>query len=568
MDEVHGMLKFGMNTFRVPFRSEYVYELWQDTWLVDNLDIPEYLPPSPYYLQMVVDLIENILAQEAPAGGGPIAVIFDMHNYMRWCPMGIGGTFSCLEPTGYNESIRYQQHSACPDSKSYPDHAAFDAACPKNASSAQLKDYWDSPTQGTDFSGAADYEMNNAAWTCPLDFGKTPPTQSRHATCSMNNNAPPKGGAKSNPYSKILTGNCFSRVWKKLLQTTVNSKAFPNTCTPLFKVLNHYSDESKNSILITPMNEPNMVETEDLALAYKDLVSIFRSEFKLRNRLLFEGNYWTGLHAQIDPNDRSAPGKHSTGCGSPGSSDQGSTKSGKMPIEVIHEALKGIKNVSRADRNKQHTTNSIQQTTHTTLALTPRTLLLPSLPAPYSCPHSPHPSLFIPAWQVDLRRPPILRLLLHGQPRVWRKLPERFMHCWHARAGQGLCQLGQIHIIRAQEPNHRRGDRVRGLPNSGTVCHTVSDLHACLQSLRVCSLCVPAVFACLQSLRVCSLCARLQSVRASPECARVSSLCVVCSLTLYSLSYIHTYYTIFYSLFRPAPTGSAPSCSSSSRRPP
>jgi hypothetical protein len=81
--QVRGMLKFGMNTFRIPFRSEYVYELWEHTWLVDNNDVPEYLPPNPHYLQMVVDLIENILAQEAPAGGSPIAVIFDMHNYMR-----------------------------------------------------------------------------------------------------------------------------------------------------------------------------------------------------------------------------------------------------------------------------------------------------------------------------------------------------------------------------------------------------------------------------------------------------------------------------------------------------
>jgi hypothetical protein len=48
------MLKFGMNTFRVPFRLEYVYELWEGTWLADNLDIPEYLPPSPLYLQVVL----------------------------------------------------------------------------------------------------------------------------------------------------------------------------------------------------------------------------------------------------------------------------------------------------------------------------------------------------------------------------------------------------------------------------------------------------------------------------------------------------------------------------------
>jgi hypothetical protein len=41
---------------------------------------------------------------------------------------------------------------------------------------------------------------------------------------------------------------------------------------------------------------------------------------------------------QIDPTDRS--GAHSTGCGSPGAEGQGTTKSGKMPIEELHDALK------------------------------------------------------------------------------------------------------------------------------------------------------------------------------------------------------------------------------------
>jgi hypothetical protein len=48
--------------------------------------------------------------------------------------MGIGGTFSCLEPAPYNGSIRYTKKSGCPLSTSYPNHKAFDAACPKNAS--------------------------------------------------------------------------------------------------------------------------------------------------------------------------------------------------------------------------------------------------------------------------------------------------------------------------------------------------------------------------------------------------------------------------------------------------
>jgi hypothetical protein len=58
--------------------------------------------------------------------------------------------------------------------------------------SAQLKHYWDSPVNGTDFGGTADYDMNSPAWDCPLDFGLSPPQQSRWATCDMNNNKPPQ----------------------------------------------------------------------------------------------------------------------------------------------------------------------------------------------------------------------------------------------------------------------------------------------------------------------------------------------------------------------------------------
>ena len=111
LDEVEGAVEFGMNAFRVPFRIEYVHELWNGTWLQRG-DVPEYIPPNPNYLQMVVDFIEATLALPPAklAGPGttpPRVVIFDLHNYFRWCPMGIGGTFSCLEPTGYDGPIRY-----------------------------------------------------------------------------------------------------------------------------------------------------------------------------------------------------------------------------------------------------------------------------------------------------------------------------------------------------------------------------------------------------------------------------------------------------------------------------
>ena len=61
----------------------------------------EFMPPSPYYLQMVVDYVEMIFL-EAAKQSKLVSVIFDMH--MRWCPLGIGGTFSCLEGAGFSNA--------------------------------------------------------------------------------------------------------------------------------------------------------------------------------------------------------------------------------------------------------------------------------------------------------------------------------------------------------------------------------------------------------------------------------------------------------------------------------
>ena len=76
-------------------------------WMGDTgaYDHPEYVPPYPHYLQMVVDYVEAVLTTvktgkegdgDAAAAASPISVVFDMHNYQRWCPLGIGGTWSCL----------------------------------------------------------------------------------------------------------------------------------------------------------------------------------------------------------------------------------------------------------------------------------------------------------------------------------------------------------------------------------------------------------------------------------------------------------------------------------------
>ena len=109
IDEVIAAIAFGVNVFRIPFRIEMISQLWPDTWMVQPCDLgqdttatcTEWLPPSRYYLQMVVDYVEAIF-KEAAKQEAMVSVIFDMHNYMRWCPLGIGGTFSCLEGAGFS----------------------------------------------------------------------------------------------------------------------------------------------------------------------------------------------------------------------------------------------------------------------------------------------------------------------------------------------------------------------------------------------------------------------------------------------------------------------------------
>jgi len=88
------------------------------------------------------------------------------------------------------------------------------------------------------------------------------------------------------------------------------------------------------------MNEPNMVDTASLAKAYNKIVTMMRGQFNLKNRLLIAGNYWAGLHAQVTPVDRSGPK-----CGAPSSESNGVTDDSKLPMQVIHEAVKDIPNL-------------------------------------------------------------------------------------------------------------------------------------------------------------------------------------------------------------------------------
>ena len=218
-------------------------------------------------------------------------------------------------------------------SSAFPDHAAFQGVCPKSQTKAQAAHYWDAAPDAEGFAGTSDYGMETGGWTCPLDEGSTLPAASRLDTCGVNNHNPPSrtrntgagkraaeaeaggGGGEAppqneerneneNPYAKVLSGACWARIWKKLLDLPVSSLAFPKQCVALHRVLGHYADETKASIAIGLMNEPNMVDTTELARAYKKVVTLIRgAPYALKNRLLIMGNYWGGLHAQVTLED-------------------------------------------------------------------------------------------------------------------------------------------------------------------------------------------------------------------------------------------------------------------------
>ena len=74
-----------------------------------------------------------------------------------------------------------------------------------------------------------------------------------------------------------------------------------------------------SNIWLDLMNEPNEVNTRDIGRAYGKVVKLIRY-LGINNKLVIEGNYWAGLHAQMTP-DKNTP--NSDGVTRPDSSSEG-----------------------------------------------------------------------------------------------------------------------------------------------------------------------------------------------------------------------------------------------------
>jgi hypothetical protein len=61
-----------------------------------------------------------------------------------------------------------------------------------------------------------------------------------------------------------------------------------------------FLNDNSGNIWLDLMNEPNQLNTRDLGTSYGKVIKVLR-KLKVTNKLLIEGNYWSGMHAQVFP---------------------------------------------------------------------------------------------------------------------------------------------------------------------------------------------------------------------------------------------------------------------------
>jgi hypothetical protein len=275
-NQINAAIEAGVNIFRLPFMPTFIKALtvgWAQHAVVDN-DTILYTPPNENYFKWYMETIDLIL-QKTVNGQKPV-VIIDCHVYQRWCPINIPGTQSCL---------------------------------PANSTTQKM------------------YDMLND--DCPYDPDNT--NQDKGPTLDAINQCAQDLHPKYVPpdnFRKIIGIQCMNTLWKRLLALPTDLAADkPQSFQAYIK--------SSDNIWIDLMNEPSMVYTEDLGLAYAGVLNLFIDN-KITNRILIEGNYWSGMHAQMIPGE-----KIRNGITTPDSSSQGAerddTKS--APAEVLFTTI-------------------------------------------------------------------------------------------------------------------------------------------------------------------------------------------------------------------------------------
>jgi hypothetical protein len=107
--------------------------------------------------------------------------------------------------------------------------------------------------------------------------------------------------------------NGLKKAWPEGI-CTCTPKPGVDMCTQISKdvvtygttLLKFIKDNSDN-IWLDLMNEPNQLNTRDLGTSYGKVIKVLR-QLGVTNKLLIEGNYWSGMHAQVFPGDSKAEG--------------------------------------------------------------------------------------------------------------------------------------------------------------------------------------------------------------------------------------------------------------------
>mgnify|MGYP006412698067 CR=1 FL=1 len=125
-------------------------------------------------------------------------------------------------------------------------------------------------------------------------------------------------------WKRIIGINCMETLWHGLLDLNTHLEE---------KSLAQYLHDNSQNIWVELMNEPNQVYSEDVGRGYGKVIKTMTNKpYNIKNKILIGGNYWSGIHAQIDPKEH---GKRGVSIYTPASSDQGKQRTTRSPADAL-----------------------------------------------------------------------------------------------------------------------------------------------------------------------------------------------------------------------------------------
>ena len=317
VNQINLAMKAGVNIFRLPFMPTFVTDLatgWAMRGIPQDKGHPYeknlYAQGNPMYFNYYMTTLDYIVNN-----GG--IVILDNHVYQRWCPMNIPGTYSCLEPAGGWEP-------PVPD-RNYSMDKITDMGCPYALDQKGLS-YFKSKGIKSEWGGSMEYikgndESNNGITVDNIKkdfclnvtnkFSSSTNTEMKSfnsgtkANCTSNSKGSKGNACYGGPTKRILGVDCTTILWYNILNLEFQLIDESGKASAKKRVLDYVKGNS--NVWLGLMNEPNQVNTRVLGQTYGKVINMIRG-LGVRNTLLVEGNYWAGLHAQIDPSGGKADG--------------------------------------------------------------------------------------------------------------------------------------------------------------------------------------------------------------------------------------------------------------------